>query len=173
MPAELDLTPLWQRIADGRVDLSAYSDREILSGNLLMEDGRTLPRPHVLPEVFIREQVKRGLASAERRIREGAMKALDVYEDILEDNLEEAKDRLKAGEFFLNRFLGSVPKEVRITTDVDENAAREELINRLVRARQRATTDVAMQVAQGEIVGDDVVDAEIVDDATIHLEDLL
>jgi hypothetical protein len=73
------LSPMWRRIARGEVDLSQYSDEEILTGEIRMADGRLLPAPAELPDLFIREQIKRQLKQAQVKVRQGAMDALDVY----------------------------------------------------------------------------------------------
>lgn len=164
------LSPMWQRIARGEVDLSQYSDEEILSAEIRMADGRLLPAPTELPEVFIREQVKRQLKQAEVKVRQGAMDALDVYSEIMNDEMQEAKDRIKAGQFFLDRFLGKAPQHVH-HHDGDIGDARERLIERLLAARQAMPPADAMALAQGE-QPDDVVDAELVNEGTLGMDDL-
>lgn len=159
------LTPMWQRIARGDIDLSQYSDEEILTGRIQMADGRLLPTPPTLPDNFVAEQVRRGLRKAQRKIREGAMSALEVYADILEDDTLEPRDRLKAGQFFLERFLGKETQHVHVTTDAD--AAREELVRRLVAARRGLTGEQQFAAAT-----EDVVDGEVVE-GTLALEDIL
>lgn len=165
------LSPMWQRIAAGAVDLSQYSDEEILTGKIRMADGRLLPAPAVLPEVFMREQVVRGLRKAQRQIREGALTALEVYDEILKDEECEPKDRMTAAKFFTDRFLGKPDQHVHVH-DANVEDAKEALIERLLAARRGLPAATVTQIANGEIV-DDTVDAELVDDATIALEDLL
>lgn len=165
------LTPMWQRIAAGEVDLARYSDEEILSGQIRMPDGRLLPTPPVFPEVWEREQVRRGLRKAQRQIRDGALRALEVYEEILEGGEGvEAKDRLKAAEFFTTRFLGKPDQHVHVHK-ANPDEARELLVQRLLAARQGLPAPVSRALANGEDVGD-IVDGEIVEDATLHLRDL-
>jgi hypothetical protein len=165
------LSPMWQRIARGEVDLSLYTDDEILSAEIRMADGRLLPAPAVLPDLFIREQIKRGLRKAERSIRKGALTAIEVYEEILEDDMCEPKDRMTAAKFFTDRFLGKPDQHVHHhAADLDD--AREVLIQRLLAARSGLPAAAALQIASGQ-EPDDIMDAELVDDATIALEDLL
>lgn len=166
------LTPMWKRIADGQVDLSRYTDEEIETGRIRMEDGRLLPPPAAYPDTWVREQVKRGLRKAQAKIREGAMQALEVYEDIMLDDRAEDRDRLKAGEFFLTRFLGKETQHV-VHHDGDIGDAREALIQRLLAARQGLPASAVAELGAGQPVTDDTVDAELVDEATIHLEDIL
>lgn len=156
------LTPMWQRIARGEVDLTQYSDDEILSGKIYMADGRRLPKPNVFPDTFIAEQKRRGLLIAERKVRRGAMDALTVYTEILNNDLSEDKDRLKAGEWFLTRFLGKAEQRVHVQVENDEDP-REVLLRRLLASR--GITQVPPPPE------DDVVDAEVVEEPT--LEDLL
>jgi hypothetical protein len=166
-------TPLWQRIADGTEDLSRFTDQEILTGRIRMEDGRLLPEPHTYPEPWLREQVKRGLRQAQHKITKGAMDALDVYQEILEGGEGiEAKDQLKAGQFFLDRFLGKAPQHV-VHHDADMDSAREALVARLLAARQALPPRAAAELAATGSITDDTVDAELVEDAMLHLEDLL
>lgn len=155
------LSPMWQRIARGEVDLSQYSDDEILSAEIRMADGRLLPAPKVIPDSFILEQQRRGLRVAQRKVRDGAMAALDYYADLVEDDQANDRDRLKAGEWLLNRFLGAQPQHVHVTTDGGD--PRELLVERLLSAR--GSLDAAPVIAEDA----DVVDADVVDD----LEDLI
>lgn len=160
------LTPMWQRIEAGEVDLSQYTDEEIESGEILMADGRRLPAPPTYPDAWVREQVKRGLRKAQSLVRAGAMDALQVYSEILNDNDAEDKDRIKAGEFFLTRFLGKEAQHV-VVHDGDAEDAREVLIQRLLAARQGLPTEAVAELGAGR------VPAGTPDEAVIALEDLL
>lgn len=152
------LSPMWQRIARGEVDLAQYSDEEILTAQIRMADDRVLPAPKVIPEVFLHEQRRRGFIVAERKVREGAMDALEVFSGILNDRFAEDKDRLRAGEWFLTRFLGKEAQHLHITHEGQD--PREALIERLLQVRQ------GLPAAPD----DDVVDAEVIED---ELEDLI
>jgi hypothetical protein len=165
------LSPMWRRIARGEVDLSQYSDEEILTGEIRMADGRLLPAPAELPDLFIREQIKRQLKQAQVKVRQGAMDALDVYSEIMNDEMQEAKDRLKAGQFFLDRFLGKPEQHVHHHA-ADADDARERLIERLLAARQAMPPEAAGALAQGRQPEDGIVDAELLDDGTLGTDDL-
>lgn len=160
------LTPMWQRIADGEVDLSRYTDEELETGEIRMQDGRTLPAPPTYPDTWVREQVKRGLRKAQRLVRVGAMDALEVYSEILNDDNAEDKDRLKAGEFFLTRFLGKEAQHV-VVHDGDAEDAREVLIQRLLAARQGLPAGAVAELGAGR------VPPGTPDEAVIGLEDIL
>lgn len=166
------LSPMWQRIAQGTVDLSQYTDEEILTGQIRMADGRLLPAPAVLPEVFMREQTRRGMRKAQRMIRENAITAIEVYEEILSDDEVEPRDRMAAAKFFTDRFLGKPDQHVHVH-DANVEEAKEALIERLLAARRGLPAAAVTQIASGQPVDEDVYDAELVDDATIALEDLL
>lgn len=168
------LSPMWQRIARGEVDLSVYTDDEILSGEIRMADGRLLPAPKEIPETMVREQIARGLRKAERQIRKNALLALEVYEEIMLDDTVEPRDRLKAADFFTTRFLGKDVQHVHVTTEDGPDAARERLTERLLAARMGLPAPVVTQLAASQVVDDaETFDAELVDDATLTLEDLL
>ena len=160
------LTPMWQRIADGEVDLGQYSDEELESGQIRMQDGRLLPAPPTHPDTWVREQVKRGLRKAQTLVRKGAMDALEVYSEILNDDNAEDKDRLKAGQFFLDRFLGKEAQHV-VHHDGDAQDAREVLIQRLLAARQGLPATAVAELGAGR------VPPGTPDDAVLALEDLI
>lgn len=160
------LTPMWQRIADGEVDLSGFSDEEIETGQIIMRDGRMLPAPPTYPDTWVREQVKRGLRKAQRLVRVGAMDALEVYSEILNDDNAEDKDRIKAGEFFLTRFLGKEAQHV-VVHDGDAEDAREVLIQRLLAARQGLPATAVAELGAGRVPDGTP------DDAVLALEDLI
>lgn len=142
------LTPMWQRIARGEVDLEAYSDEEILSGEIRMADGRLLPAPPVYPDAFIKEQTRRGMRKAERQIRKGAVESFEVQMDIMNDDLAPASARLKAAEMFQNRFLGAAPQHLTVTHEGDTDP-RTALIEKLLSAKAGLP-----EVVDGEVVED-------------------
>lgn len=154
------LTPMWQRIADGQVDLAQYSDTQILKAEIPMADGRIAPRPNVLPDAFLDEQRRRGLLKAERKVRDGAIAALDFMADVVEDDQAPIGERVKAAKVLIEKYVPTV-SHVDVTHHGDEDP-RERLINRLLAARS-ATVEVTTDE------DDDVVEAEIVP----SLEDLL
>jgi hypothetical protein len=164
------LSPMWQRIARGEVDLSQYTDDEIRTGAIRMADGRLLPVPAVLPDTFMREQVRREMRTAEKAVRKGALTALEVYQEILDDDEVAPKDRLKAGEFFLTRFLGKPDQHVHVH-DANMDDAKEALVARLLAARKGLPAATVIDMASGKA---DIVEGELVeDDAVLTLEDLL
>lgn len=107
-------SPKWQRIARGEIDLGEFSDEEILTARVTLDDGTVRPAPRVLPSVWVAEQVKRGMRQAEVRIREGAQRSLEVYLEILEDPKAPRAELLKAAAFFTDRFLGKAPEQVKV-----------------------------------------------------------
>lgn len=123
------LSPMWQRIARGEVDLNQYTDEEILEGKIRMPDGRYAPTPRSYPDTFIQEQVKRGMRQAESKILDGSQKALDVYLEVLEDVNAPRADRLKAAQFFTDRFLGKDVVKVKVASEDKIEALFEALLN--------------------------------------------
>jgi len=113
------LDPFWQRVAQGHVDLAQYTDDEILDVELRMPDGRIAPKPKVLPDTLEREQMKRSTSVAERKIREAADEAIDVYRDILKDTTAPRADRMKAAQFFTDRRFGKDTVNVRVQQTTD------------------------------------------------------
>lgn len=109
----------WQRIATGEIDLAQYTDEEILTGQIRMADNRLAPVPKAYPEVFQQEQVRRGMRQAQVKIQEGAQEAFDVYREIMHDTLAPRSDRLRAADFFSNRFLGKDVVKVQVA-EVDK-----------------------------------------------------
>lgn len=167
------LTPMWQRIARGEIDLEQYTDEEILSGQITMADGRLLPKPPVLPELFIQEQEKRGLVVAREKIRDGALKSLDVQYDILMDPLSENRDRLVAAKMFQERFLGKADQRVHVHVESDQDP-RDVLIQRLLLARNAVTTGEGDDPASAGIVEAEIVEEPLeISDSGIVLDDLL
>lgn len=161
------LSPMWQRIARGEVDLSRYSDEEVLTGRIGMPDGRTLPQPPVYPDTWIAEQARRQVRKAHRLIRENVITAIEVHEEIMVDDTLEPRDRMKAASFFTDRFLGKDVQRVQVEQVGDD--PRELLIQRLLAARSGLPAAQVAAVANGG-----VIDAEIVpDDAVLGLDDLI
>lgn len=111
---EAYLSPMWQRIARSEVDLGKYSDEEILTAQIRMADGRLAPVPKILPHSFIQEQVKRGMRVAEKKIRQGSDLALDVYLEVLGNKKAANADRMRAAQFFTDRFLGKDIVKVQV-----------------------------------------------------------
>ncbi len=106
--------PFWQRVARGEVDLSVYSDEEILDARIKTPDNRLLPPPKALPTEWVKEQHRRGLRVAESKIRDGAQRALEVMYEIMDDDRAPRQDRLRAANFFTDRFLGKAPEQIKV-----------------------------------------------------------
>lgn len=113
------LDPFWQRVTRGEVNLDQYTDDEILNVELRMPDGRVAPKPKVLPDTLEREQMRRSTSVAERKIREGADKAIDVYQAILDDATASPTERMKAAQFFADRRFGKDTVNVRVQQTTD------------------------------------------------------
>lgn len=108
------LSPMWQRIARGEVDLSIYTDDEILTGKIKMEDGRKTPKPKVYPQTFIDEQVRRGLRVAQTKIRDGSLAGLEFMASLVQDKKASNADRMRAATFLIERQYGKEPQRVQV-----------------------------------------------------------
>jgi hypothetical protein len=155
------LSPMWQRIARGEVDLTQFTDEEIMSGKITMEDGRTLPKPKEFPPEFLREQHRRGMHVAQRKLREGGIKALDYYMEIMDDDMKPMGAKLEAAKFFSNRYLGPADQRIHVTHEHEGRDPRDVLLDRLLSQRT------------SEAVEPRVVEAEILEDPDEALADLL
>lgn len=144
------LTPMWQRIARGEVDLSQFTDEEILTGQITMQDGRLLPKPAEYPDIFLREQSRRGLRVAERKVREGGLKALDYYLDTLEDDEAPRGARMDAAKWLATRYLGPAEQHLQVTHHNGDRDPRTVLAERLLEIRG--------------VDDDDIIEAEILED---------
>lgn len=156
LPAAV-ITPMWQRIAKGEVDLSEYTDEEILTGHITMEDGRLLPTPHVLPRIFVEEQRRRAMLVSEKAVREGSVAALEVYREILDDITLPARERMVAAKFFTDRFLGPAEQHIHITGGEGEDP-RDILLQRLLAAKHQEDEDAEANTIDVEIVDEELED---------------
>lgn len=111
------LDPFWIRVARGDVDLTVYSDEEIFSGRLPMNDGseRVSPKPVMYPQAFIDEQNRRTLAAAQEQVREGGLEGIMYMRHLIQNQLAEDKDRLKAASMLMERQFGKEPTKVQVS----------------------------------------------------------
>lgn len=106
----------WQDVATGKTPLDTLSDEEVFAGRLRGPNGSLNPRPDFYPQNFIDEQIRRSLNWANDEIRSGMREAIQVFRDIMKNGQFDS-DRIKAAQFFTDRFLGKDVQRVLVTAE--------------------------------------------------------
>lgn len=98
-------------ILDGEVDLSIWSEEELVRGQRKSASGRWQgSRPKVVPTLLHDELVKRKMTKAYELLSESVLDAVQVLVDVARDKEADPNVRIKAATEILNRTVGK-PKE--------------------------------------------------------------
>lgn len=102
-------------ILDGSMDLTAWSDEELMRGQRRSKRGTWEGRPpRLVPKAIHDELVRRKMSKAHDILRDSIVRAAEVVREILDDKDADAAVRLKAAALLLDRGLGKAPERVEI-----------------------------------------------------------
>lgn len=102
-------------ILNGTMDLTAWSDEELMRGQRRSKRGTWEGRPpRLVPKAIHDELVRRKMSKAHDILRDSIVRAAEVLREILDDPEVDAAVRLKAVVILLDRGLGKAPERVEI-----------------------------------------------------------
>lgn len=116
-------SPVWvgktnAAILAGEVDLSIWTEEELIRGQKRDKNGRWVGRPpKVIPKAVHDELVRRKMSKAHDLLRDNLVAAVEVLVGIAKDKRAQNSDRLKAASLIMDRVLGKVPDHVVLTED--------------------------------------------------------
>lgn len=131
-------------------DVSLWSEEELIRGTRKDRNGKWVGRPpKVVPKALHDELVRRKMDKAFTLLRENIVAPTEVLVELATDSEVESGVRLKAATTILDRVLGKAPETLKL------------------HVAQEPPWAVALRSAlavheMGEIVGSDIVDAEVV-----------
>ena len=103
-------------ILDGSMDLTAWSDEELMRGQRRSKRGTWEGRPpRLVPKAIHDELVRRKMSKAHDILRDSIVRAAEVLREILDDKNADAAVRLKAAGMLLDRGLGKATERVEIS----------------------------------------------------------
>ena len=105
-------------ILDGELDLSVWSEEELIRGQRRGRNGKWQGRkPKVVPMAVHDELVRRKMSRAYELLQDNVVAATEVLVSLATDEAVEDATRLKAATLILDRVLGKEP--MHITVDVE------------------------------------------------------
>ncbi len=147
-------------ILDGTADLSTWDDEELLRGQRRCQTGKFKGAfvgrpPKVVPMAIHHELNKRRMSRAGEVLRESLVGAVELWQSVLMDKAAPLGYRMEASKLIVERVMGKAKETVdlRVTDEPPWAAAIRD-----------------MYASQGPLKvgpGDDVIDAEVVDDEDI------
>lgn len=105
-------------ILRGELDLSTWSEEELIRGQRRASNGRFQGRPPtVVPKAVHDELVRRKMSEAHDLLRDNVVRATEVLVEIATDGQADAAVRLKAATTILDRVLGKAPERVEVAVE--------------------------------------------------------
>lgn len=106
----------WRELADGRLDPADLDDEEVFQGRLRDSAGQLGPKPSVVPQVLLDEQLRRALHKGNERLRQNYVRCIEVACEIATNPNNSASDRLNAAKWVVERFQPK-PIEIKISAE--------------------------------------------------------
>jgi hypothetical protein len=105
-------------ILRGELDLTTWSDEELLRGQRRDRNGRWSGRPPtIVPKAIHDELVRRKMGQAHDLLRDNVVRATEVLVEIATDHETDAAVRVKAAVVILDRVLGKAPERVELSVE--------------------------------------------------------
>lgn len=105
-------------ILRGDMDLSVWSEEELIRGQRRAKDGRWTGRPPaVVPKAIHDELVKRRMSKAGEMLRDSLVDAVELLRQVILDDDAQYSDRIKAAQLVMERVMGKSPERVEIAVE--------------------------------------------------------
>jgi hypothetical protein len=137
--------------------LDDWDDEELLRGRRRNKNGRFVGRPPtVIPAALHKELTRRRYSKAHDLLADSLVDAALMLRSIINDELADAADRIKAAEVMFNRVVGRPREQVSLAIQTEGPAPWE----RLVSAAIVPNAETALRLMQGAVIDGEVVDEE-------------
>jgi hypothetical protein len=132
-------------IVNGDLDISVWSDEELLRGQRKNKNGKWTGRaPVLLPAHLVHELTKRRFQRAHVLLADSLVDCVQMLRAVVNDRRASKSDRIKAAELIMDRVLGK-PKE---SVELDINPGWQSIV-------AQAIVPVAEEAIEGELVDDE------------------
>jgi len=102
----------------GELDVSAWTDEELIRGQRRDKNGRWTGRPPaVVPAVVHQELTRRRMSQAFDLLRDNVVRATEVLVEIATDAEADTAVRVKAASIILDRVMGKAPERVELSVE--------------------------------------------------------
>lgn len=116
-------------IFNGEVDLSIWSEEELVRGQRRSANGKWMGRPpKVVPKAIHDELVKRKMSKAYDLLNDSIYDAVAVLREVALDRSADAAMRIKAATEILNRTMGKPTQEMKIAVKSTFDEALEAML---------------------------------------------
>jgi hypothetical protein len=152
-------------IMNGEVDVSSWSDEELIRGQRKNKNGKwNGMAPKLIPAQVVQELTKRRFRRAHALLADSLVDAVQLLQAVVKDKRAEPYERMKAAEMILDRVLGK-PKEslaLDLAMDGEQPAWHKLMAKGIVASVEEAGLLLERErAAEGE---GEIVDGELVED---------
>ncbi len=153
-------------IMRGEMDLTAWSDEELLRGQQKNKNGQWTGRPpSVVPTAVHQELARRRMSKAYELLRENVVGAVEVAAEVMTNKEVDNGTRLKAAELIINRVLGKLPEHVTLEVAQQEEPAFKRILSTALVMVPTLKDAEALGAGQdGDVVEGELVEDEVLDD---------
>ncbi len=142
-------------IWEGEEDYSDWTDDDLCRG---YRSPRSTKLPARIPRAIHDELVRRKLSKAYDLLRDSLVDAVRVLIEIVQSPAASEADRIRAATLIMDRVMGKAPEQINVSVEQEPPWA--------VAIRDMYASQGSLKVGPG----DDVIDAEVVEDEDIIFE---
>lgn len=105
-------------ILRGELDLSVWSEEELIRGQRRASNGRFMGRPpKVVPKAIHDELVRRKMSRAFELLQESVVDAALLLRSVVNDPEAAYAERIRAASLILDRVLGKTPERIQLEVE--------------------------------------------------------
>ncbi len=172
--ASVHINPSATQVLLGEDDVAEWDDAELSQGRRRDGLGKFRGKaPRVIPAECLRELTRRRLFETESIIRDSCVEAAKYLDSIVRGQEEPSRNRMRAAEVMLERFLGKPTERHQIHGNliVEEPQWMKLLKSKVAAAQQIAALEQREALMEAAArTAEDIVDAEIIEDR-VNLDD--
>lgn len=150
------IAPRVAAVLDGVDRVEDWDEEELWEGRRRGKDGSFRGvSPVLVPAEAHRELVRRKMAMANHTMAYNLLKAVDCLVEIASDKEADARDRIKASIYLMDRVLGKTPETVNVNNTGEVPPWQQALNMAIVGSLEQAKNRV---IDVSDILGDEIVD---------------
>lgn len=110
---------IWQNFANGKIPLDELDNEELARMQVRDKRGTFIGMPpRIVPRELAQAHARELVMRNDKLIREMVLKATQVFDDVMQDDEADNRDKMAAARYVLERFLGKIPDKVEVTAEI-------------------------------------------------------
>lgn len=156
------VSPITAGIINGTIDVSEWSDEELIRGQRKNKRGKWDGKPPgLVPAAIHQEITRRRFSRAFDLLADSLVDCALMLRSIVNDKRAAKSDRIKAAEVLMDRVLGRPKEQVSLDLTAEASPWQSLIAAAIVGTEEQARTQADSEVVEGEVLDDE---DELLDD---------